>query len=114
MLYYMYMSRMNVVIDDKLEERFRKTIADTKGLRKGNISEALEEAIDLWIRSRVSLVSQSDEPKLEQYRGKYVALENNKVVGSGKNSMEALSEAIKDNPKRKVLLKLVSDSDIGL
>jgi len=43
------MTRMNVVIDDKLEERFRKAIADTKGLRKGNISEALEEAIDLWI-----------------------------------------------------------------
>ena len=35
----------------KLEERFRKTIADYKGLRKGNISEALEEAIDLWIKA---------------------------------------------------------------
>lgn len=45
------MTRMNVVIDDKLEERFRKTIADTKGLRKGNISDALEEAIELWIRT---------------------------------------------------------------
>ena len=42
---------MNVVIDDKLEERFRKTIADTKGLRKGNISDALAEAIELWIRT---------------------------------------------------------------
>ena len=45
------MTRMNVVIDDKLEERFRKTIADTKGLRKGNISDALEEAIELWIHT---------------------------------------------------------------
>lgn len=43
-----------MVIDDKLEERFRKTIADTKGLRKGNISEALEEAIDLWILEQAS------------------------------------------------------------
>lgn len=51
MIYYAYMTRMNVVIDDKLEERFRKTIADTKGLRKGNISDALEEAIELWIRT---------------------------------------------------------------
>ena len=50
--YSMCMTRMNVVIDDKLEERFRKTIADTKGLRKGNISESLEEAIDLWIRAK--------------------------------------------------------------
>jgi Family of unknown function (DUF5678) len=108
------MTRMNVIIDDKLEERFRKAIADTKGLRKGNISEALEEAIDLWIRSRVSLVSLSDEPNIEQYRGKYVAIENNKVVASGTNSIETLAEARKENPNRKVLLKLVSDSDIGL
>jgi regulator of replication initiation timing len=43
---------MNVVIDDKLEERFRKTIADTKGLRKGNISDSLEEAISLWIEAQ--------------------------------------------------------------
>lgn len=105
---------MNVVIDDKLEERFRKTIADTKGMRKGNISEALEEAIDMWIHSRVSLVSVENVQNLERYSGMYVALENNRVVGSGKNSMEALAEARKDDPKRKVLLKLVSDSDIGL
>ncbi len=45
------MTRMNVVIDDELEEGFRKTIADHKGLRKGNISEALEEAIDMWIQA---------------------------------------------------------------
>jgi hypothetical protein len=48
----MSMTRMNVVIDDKLEERFRRTIADYKGLRKGNISEALEEAIEAWIRAK--------------------------------------------------------------
>jgi len=46
------MGKMNVVIADKTEDRFRKAIADTKGLRKGNISEALEEAIDLWIRAQ--------------------------------------------------------------
>ena len=48
------MTRMNVVIDDKLEERFRKTIADSMGLHKGNISNALEEAIDLWIRTQLN------------------------------------------------------------
>ena len=48
----MHMGKMNVVIADKTEDRFRKAIADTKGMRKGNISEALEEAIDLWIRSK--------------------------------------------------------------
>jgi Family of unknown function (DUF5678) len=56
----------------------------------------------------------SNPPELEQYRGKYVAIENAKVIGSGKTSVEALAKARKDNPRRKVLLKLVSDSDIGI
>jgi hypothetical protein len=36
-------------LDDKLEEKFRKTIADVKGLHKGVIRESLEEAIEAWI-----------------------------------------------------------------
>jgi hypothetical protein len=43
------MGKMNIVLDDKREERFRKAIFEKKGMKKGNISEALEEAIDLWI-----------------------------------------------------------------
>ena len=40
---------MNIVLDDKIEERFRKAVFDNKGMKKGNISEALEEAIEEWI-----------------------------------------------------------------
>jgi hypothetical protein len=47
------MGKMNIVLDDKLEERFRKAVFDNKGMKKGNISEALEEAINLWIRQQV-------------------------------------------------------------
>lgn len=43
------MGKMNVVLDDKLEEKFRRAIFETKGMKKGNISEAIEEAIELWI-----------------------------------------------------------------
>ncbi|MFZ0513922.1 MAG: hypothetical protein WAM14_20110 [Candidatus Nitrosopolaris sp.] len=43
---------MNIVIQDEIEERFRKTVANTKGFRKGNLSIALEEAIDLWIKEQ--------------------------------------------------------------
>jgi hypothetical protein len=45
------MGKMNIVLDDKREERFRKAVFDSKGMKKGNISEALEEAIDLWIET---------------------------------------------------------------
>lgn len=40
---------MNVVISDDIEQRFRKAIADYKGMKKGNVSEAAEEAFELWI-----------------------------------------------------------------
>ncbi len=47
------MGKMNVVVSDKTEDRFRKAIADYKGFKKGNLSEALEEAIDLWIHAKM-------------------------------------------------------------
>jgi hypothetical protein len=45
------MVKINVSIDDKIEENFRKEVYKRKGMKKGNISEALEEAINSWIRS---------------------------------------------------------------
>jgi len=44
------MGKMNIVIDDKLEEQFRKAVFQKKGMKKGNISEAIQEAIVNWIR----------------------------------------------------------------
>lgn len=46
------MGKMNVILQDKTEERFRRAVADYKGFKKGNLSEALEEAIDLWIKAK--------------------------------------------------------------
>ncbi|HEV2138246.1 MAG TPA: hypothetical protein VGR53_05345 [Nitrososphaerales archaeon] len=42
-------TRMNLVLDAVLEERFRKAVFEKKGMKKGNISEAVEEAIEDWI-----------------------------------------------------------------
>jgi len=47
-----HVGKMNIVLDDKLEERFRETIFKSKGMKKGNISEAIEEAIECWIREQ--------------------------------------------------------------
>jgi len=44
------MGKMNIVLDDKLEEEFRKAVFERKGMKKGNISIALEEAIKQWIK----------------------------------------------------------------
>lgn len=43
------MGQLSIVIDDKLDEKFRATIAKTIGFKKGNIKIAIEEAIQLWI-----------------------------------------------------------------
>jgi len=43
------MGKMNIVLDDELEEKFRKAVFQRKGMKKGNISKALEEAIKQWM-----------------------------------------------------------------
>ena len=39
-------------IDDQLELEFRRLILEVKGKRKGAISEAVEEAIRLWVKEK--------------------------------------------------------------
>jgi hypothetical protein len=43
------MGKLNIAIKDETEERFRRAVADHMGLKKGNLSKAMEEAIYLWI-----------------------------------------------------------------
>ena len=43
------MGKMNIVLDDKTEENFRRAVFENLGMKKGNISIALEEAIEIWI-----------------------------------------------------------------
>ena len=47
------MAKMIFELDDKLEEQFRNTVFDVKGLHKGVIRESLEEAIQEWMDSRI-------------------------------------------------------------
>ena len=43
------MGRLDLNIDDKLEEKFRDMVYRTKGMKKGNLTLSLEEAIESWI-----------------------------------------------------------------
>lgn len=46
------MGKITLVLDDEREKKFRKAIFESKGMKKGNISEAIEEAIDCWIEKQ--------------------------------------------------------------
>lgn len=45
------MGKINIALDDEIEEKFRKAVYQRKGMKKGNISKALEEAIEHWIKT---------------------------------------------------------------
>jgi hypothetical protein len=49
------MARINLVIDDELDEQFRIEVAKRLGMKKGNIKIAIEEALHLWIGRPKSL-----------------------------------------------------------
>ena len=44
------MGRIDFNLNPDLEEKFRKEVYKRKGMKKGNITEALEEAIQYWIK----------------------------------------------------------------
>ena len=44
------MARINLVIDDELDEQFRNEVAKRLGMKKGNLKTAIEEAIKMWIK----------------------------------------------------------------
>jgi hypothetical protein len=41
--------RLNITLNEELEKKFRQTVADTLGFKKGNLEVAIEEALDNWI-----------------------------------------------------------------
>lgn len=56
------MGRLDLNIEDELERKFRDTVYQRKGMKKGNLTEALEEALEQWINNPVTR-------ELEKVRG---------------------------------------------
>ena len=48
----LFMGRIDIVISDDLEKEFREEVFKGMGMKKGNISIAVEEAIKAWVESR--------------------------------------------------------------
>jgi len=43
------MGRINVNVKDSIESKFRQQIFNQKGMKKGNLTQAIEEAMLLWV-----------------------------------------------------------------
>lgn len=43
------MGQISIVINDELDDKFRKAVGSKLGLKRGNIKIAIEEALQLWI-----------------------------------------------------------------
>jgi hypothetical protein len=44
--------KWTVLIDDDLDERFRNEVFRAKGMHKGNLAEAIQEAMEFWIEKQ--------------------------------------------------------------
>jgi hypothetical protein len=43
------MGAIKVILPDELEKKFRDEVYKSMGMKKGNITIAIEEAINMWI-----------------------------------------------------------------
>lgn len=46
------MGAIKVILSDELEQKFRDEVFKSKGMKKGNITIAIEEAINMWIEDQ--------------------------------------------------------------
>jgi len=44
------MGRMDIILSDELEQRFREEVFKRLGMKRGNITLAVQEAIEQWIK----------------------------------------------------------------
>ena len=46
------MGAIKVILSNELEQKFRDEVFKSKGMKKGNITIAIEEAINMWIEDQ--------------------------------------------------------------
>jgi len=44
------MGRIDVILPDDLEEKFRKRVFEKYGMKRGNITKAIQKALEDWIK----------------------------------------------------------------
>lgn len=46
------MGRIDIILPDQLENEFRQEVAKRLGMRRGNLTKAVQDAIKQWIQQK--------------------------------------------------------------
>jgi len=65
------MGRIDIILDDDLEKEFREEVFKGYGLRRGNLTQAIEEAIKMWIDFQRTKRSQAAKKAWEKRKEKH-------------------------------------------
>lgn len=60
------MGKLNINVQKDVDEKFRTAVFRRKGLKKGNIKEAVEEAMILWINTTQKPIKREDGKPLNE------------------------------------------------
>jgi len=55
------MGKLNIAVKKDIDDRFRTEVFRRKGLKKGNIKQAVEEAMLLWISTTQNSNKEEDD-----------------------------------------------------
>lgn len=66
------MGRIDIVLSDETEKELREEIVKELGMKKGNMSIAIEEAIKMWISSKKAKRSGAAKKAWEKRKDKKV------------------------------------------
>lgn len=89
------MGRLDAIVDDSIEEQFRMEAIKRFGARKGNLSKALEEAMDLWIKKDVLETLKHKFTNIETSREERINLVDT-MKASGMAAAPYLSDCLKE------------------
>jgi Arc/MetJ-type ribon-helix-helix transcriptional regulator len=53
------MGRIDVILEDDFEKKFRETVFKRYGMKRGNMSEAIKAALELWMTQEKTKQSRS-------------------------------------------------------
>ena len=52
------MGRIDVILTDDFEKKFREEVFKRYGMKKGNLTDAIQDALELWMTKKKKLIEE--------------------------------------------------------